>query len=528
MEKLSIRNILSQVAGGQLRIPAFQRGFVWDANRVAHLMDSLYKGYPVGSVLIWRTRERLKTERDLGPFRLPEPKDQYPTDYVLDGQQRITSLFGVFQTELTPHQDVDWMNVFFDLDATEDLQESQVVALPREEAESARTRYFPLAAMFDTTGYRRATKDLSNDQAARVDEIQAIFKETSVPVQLLTTEERAKVAIVFERINQTGVPLDTLQLLTAWTWSEEFDLQVKFDDLCEELAAFGFSSVGADTELLLRASAAVLANDPSTRALLGLNGSDVRERFDQIENGLSGAIDFLRKNLGVRSLSNLPYPVLLVPLSTYFASSGSEEIQVTDPQRQQIERWFWRSCFSRRYNSRPLQSLQEDVLEMKRLRRSTSSQLGEFKAPAVERSYFTDQVFRINNVASKTFALMLAQNKPRSFISGQKIDLGPVLQAFNRNEFHHLYPRRFLRPRPTDFSENCLANFAIISRADNRALGGAAPSEYVSKMPDDHHAILEAAFCDPELLRADDFAAFVDDRARRLAVMANELMGSVV
>jgi uncharacterized protein with ParB-like and HNH nuclease domain len=88
---LSIDDALSSLLGGRIRIPAFQRGFVWDADRVAFFMDSLYKGYPFGSLLFWRTRQPLRTERKLGPYELPPGDPDYPIDYVLDGQQRLTS-----------------------------------------------------------------------------------------------------------------------------------------------------------------------------------------------------------------------------------------------------------------------------------------------------------------------------------------------------------------------------------------------------------------------------------------------------
>jgi uncharacterized protein with ParB-like and HNH nuclease domain len=97
---LSIRQVIEKVVSGQLRIPKFQRGYVWDAERVAYLMDSIYKGYPFGSMILWRTKSQLRSERDLGPFALPERDPDYPIDYVLDGQQRLTSVFGVFQTDL--------------------------------------------------------------------------------------------------------------------------------------------------------------------------------------------------------------------------------------------------------------------------------------------------------------------------------------------------------------------------------------------------------------------------------------------
>ena len=97
-------------------------------------------------------------------------------------------------------------------------------------------------------------------------------------------------AIVFERVNRLGVELDTFQLLSAWTWSEEFDLQEEIRNLAEELAPFGFGEIGEQTNLLLRCCSAVVAGDVTAPGLLSLNGAEVRERFDEIatEIELSG------------------------------------------------------------------------------------------------------------------------------------------------------------------------------------------------------------------------------------------------
>lgn len=115
MEGLTIRKIINQIANGGIRIPSFQRGFVWEPEDVAIFLDSLYKGYPIGSILLWRTKERLHVERQLGRFILPEPTKDYPIDYVLDGQQRLTSIFSVFQTDLTPEKDESWMDIYYNI-----------------------------------------------------------------------------------------------------------------------------------------------------------------------------------------------------------------------------------------------------------------------------------------------------------------------------------------------------------------------------------------------------------------------------
>ena len=84
MGEVSIRSLIEQVQQGQVRVPAFQRGFVWDHDRIAFLMDSIYKGYPFGSAILWQTKEQLTSERRLGPFGLPEPTANFPISYVLD------------------------------------------------------------------------------------------------------------------------------------------------------------------------------------------------------------------------------------------------------------------------------------------------------------------------------------------------------------------------------------------------------------------------------------------------------------
>lgn len=524
MDGLSIRKVIEQVHAGTLRIPAFQRGFVWDAEDVSYFMDSIYKGYPFGVAILWRTKEKLKTERRLGPFSLADHDPEYPIDYVLDGQQRLTSIFGVFQTDISPSDDAEWIHVYYDFLASGDLQETQFVTLNGADADPA--RYFPIGTFFNVTEYRKATSGLTPAKAELIDSVQAVFKEADIPIQYLETDNRAKVAIVFERVNSRGVDLDIYQLLSAWTWSEEFDLQEQFSDLTEELRPFGFESVGEDTNLLLRCCAGVVANDAAPRALIALNGSDVRDRFPEIVSGIRGAIDFLRRDVKVTTLENLPYTTLLVPLTAFFAGPDGRAVKLSDRQRGILVRWFWRACFSRRYSAGVLRNLNRDIEEAVKLRRGESFTLADFAA-TVDASYFTEQNFTLGTVHTKTFVMLLAQASPLSFVNGSPITLDEVLQSYNRNEFHHLYPRAFLKKQGRSTREiNRLANFAFMSRVDNTTLGGAAPSVYRAKM--DNSAlpkILERAHC-PASLFDDDYDVFVQDRAAALANVAQHLMGS--
>lgn len=523
METLSIREILDQVSRGQIRIPAFQRGFVWEPERVAYLMDSIYKNYPFGSLMFWRTKEKLKFDKNLGPFVLPDPKEDYPVDYVLDGQQRLTSIFGVFQSTLARDKTTEWRDIYFDLGAEANAQDSQFVALKPDEVDTK--RHFPINTLFDSVEYRAATSGLSPEQAKAIDEMQAVFKETKIPVQISKTEDKATVAIIFERVNRQGVELDTLQLLSAWTWSEEFQLREQFVELAEELSPFGFADVGGDTELLLRCCSAVLAADAAPSALMSLNGERVRANFERVTNGVKYAVDYLKSHFCAESLSNLPFSTMLVPLAVFFAVPGNKEASYNQSQSEEINKWFWRTAYSKRYSSGVLRNLKTDIANMNTLREKGASRLGDFQV-SVDEDFFKANMFGLGNVNTKTFLLMLAGYKPRSFISGAPVDLKTTLKAANRSEFHHMMPRSFLNASgQTDkYSENALANFCFLSRADNRQLGGDAPSAYKAKMAANTAEIVAAALA-PMSLFDDDYNRFVDERSAMLASEAKRLCG---
>ena len=150
-----IKDLINDLERGRIKIPSFQRGFVWEPNRVAYFIDSIYKGFPFGSVLLWRTRNPLRTERNLGPYRLPENDPEYPIDYVLDGQQRITSIFGIFQNSLIAEEDegTDWTNLFFELNSKESVPFKHLDDFTNYDNQ----KFFPLKYVFNSPIYSRVS-----------------------------------------------------------------------------------------------------------------------------------------------------------------------------------------------------------------------------------------------------------------------------------------------------------------------------------------------------------------------------------
>lgn len=523
MDGLSIRKIIDKVSSGEIRIPSFQRGFVWEPDAIAFFMDSLYKGYPIGSVLLWRTREKLVNERNLGRFVLPEPTKDYPVDYVLDGQQRLTSIFSVFQTDLVPEEDANWKNIYYLMNNNRKPQEIQFIPLAPDEVDPA--QHFPISTLFDSVAYRKATEGIDDREKAEIDKLQEVFKEAVVPVQLMETDDKSIVAIVFERINRAGVPLDSFQLLTAWSWSTDFDLQEKLDELSAELAGCGFDGIAEDQDLLMKCFTGYMLNNTSPSSMMDITGEQVRDNFEAIKNGLKSAVDFLKKQLNLHSLFYVPYPAMIVSLVKFFGSNKSGGILYTDKQRVQLTKWFWRGCFSRRYSSGVNSAHQSDLLAMERLKADENFDISSFKCE-ISPAFFTANQFNVNTVNTKTFIAMLASCTPISFISGANVDLATTLKQSSSKEFHHVFPDKYLQKCGNARKDIYpLVNFCFLNNSDNQKIKDKAPNDYVNLMNGESvPQILKAALCPLNTFET-TYEKFRESRAQILTDYARQLIG---
>jgi hypothetical protein len=521
-----IKDLINDLERGKMKVPSFQRGFVWERERVAYFIDSIYKGFPFGSILLWRTKTPLRTERNLGAYKLPNNDPDYPIDYILDGQQRTTSIFGVFQTSLNAEEgeNIDWTHLFFELNS----QESVPFQYLEDFNNYDNTKYFPLKYVFDAPKYRQITRNLEESIAQQIDDLVERFTKARISIERFETEKPEYVATVFERINRQGVELDTLQLLSVWNWSDDFDLQEKFREIAEELEPFGFKEIGSN--LLLKCCSAIVNNTANPNSFISLSGNTVREKFEEINTGIFGAIDFLKKNLNVFSLKLLPMENILVVLAALFASPQKQPSPILYQNYKSIYKWFWRACFSERYAIGGTKSADLDLEEVKKLKAGEAHRLGEFTI-SLSTDFFLKKTFRSGTVASSVFVLLLAQEQPLNFIQGTKISLEAVLQQGNRKEFHHIFPKAYLKRENPDISSekiNCLGNFSILSRTDNNSIKDLPPSQYVrekmpSTDPSDVDKILKTHFCSSQHMKSDDFDSFLITRAELMLQKAKDL-----
>lgn len=516
---LTIRKLIERVTSGDMRIPAFQRDFIWEPEQVAFLLDSIYKNFPVGTIILWKTDTRLKTEKQIGRFTLPEPRRDYPVNYVLDGQQRITSLFSVFQRELEPSSDI-WTDIYFDFNAEESIQESLFIALEDEEVDIE--RHFPVNVLFDSVEYRKATEAFNEDRVKKIDTLQERFKEFILPYETFESEDRNSVAIVFERINRAGTELDVFQLLSAWSWSEDFDLAVKFQELQADIIEHEYDELCSDTSLQLRICAGIISGETTPAKILELQGEEIRSSFESIRNGIIGAIDFFKRELNVKNFKLLPFPGLIVPLAAFFVTENTEGFRYTDIQKEKIIKWFWRSLFSRRFSASVNERQAHDIKEMLALK---SNQNHEFDYPPKEiKINFKETAFSVRSANAKSFILLLSQFNPHSFLSGARIDLAKILQKINKNEFHHIFPQKHLERIGVDKKIiNVLANICFLTRGDNNKIKDKAPIVYVREINAEKKSFyLDNALC-PQNFDELEYDQFLEDRSIILKEKIDEL-----
>ncbi|MFI5860875.1 DUF262 domain-containing protein [Streptomyces sp. NPDC051546] len=405
--------------GGRIRVPHFQRDFRWQSQDVLRLFDSIVKGYPIGNLLLW-VRKQQAEEFELGKLRLSAPAHDESL-WVVDGQQRLTSLANALSTEGHPH---DPFNVYYDLAAHEFVgrpktPEPQHIALP------ILFDLRKLLTWFRTDGQAAAEHF---DEAERV---ATALRQYKVPAYLVRQDDRDVLTDIFDRMNNFGRKLNRGEIFSALYSGEEkgADERLTLAKISDNVAArTGFGSIDIGTVL-----ASVLARrgpDPMRDIRVEFSAGRRKQSefpdegeltaFSQGEEALVRAVDFLIQEVGVPHISLLPYRALLVTLTRFFA-------HFPEPNQNSLRllrRLYWRlslvgpsvfrgsfTQFSRTLGGKIRPTDEEGSLQ---------SMLGTI-ADAVE-VVPSGERFRTNEATTKIILSSWWVLKPRSLTTGEVLD----------------------------------------------------------------------------------------------------------
>ncbi|NOG31768.1 DUF262 domain-containing protein [Halomonas sp. TBZ9] len=298
-----IDRLIRRIDEGDIKIPAFQRGYVWNQSQVIELLESVVAEFPIGSVLLWNTEEKLKSTRNIAGYKIPERGENYPVNYALDGQQRMASIYGVFSQQTVQEPDDTGYNPNPDIfEISYDFISSSFV--PNNEVKNADAA-IPLRSLLDVQTLIPALGSLDSKYHQRAQSLASQFLNYEVPVVTIENRNREDVGLIFERINNTGTKLGPLDLMTAWTWTDDFHLLEASNSLLGELEDKGFG--GIKHKVILQIISGVIQETTISKNILNLKGEDVRDNWDRIVDAIKKAIDFLATDLKCLHLDFLPY-----------------------------------------------------------------------------------------------------------------------------------------------------------------------------------------------------------------------------
>jgi len=411
----SVSDLVEAATQGRLRVPPFQRRFRWGRSDIERLFDSIWEGYPVGSLLLWE-REAPSTRVEFGPVAVDAPALRDAL-YVVDGQQRLTSLVGVLAAPPDVRGDFE---LYFDL-----TQEVFRHPGPR----TPPTTWVPLRIALDTNAllsWLLAFKEQggSNDHVTLATSLGERLRDYRIPVSTVRDADEATLRVIFDRMNNFGRRLtkaEVFQALHAASGDEEpHDLS----DLGDEVAGLGFGNLRDDT--LLRSVLAVRGGDVFRDFRREFeDGEDPAETYRDAAEALRRAVLFLQGDAGIPHVRALPY-AFVVPVLVRFFKLHPEPSART---RVLLRRWVWRASVAGAGGGSASTSLLRRMVQNVTQDEDGSAQrllstLGASPAEPLDLD-----ATQLNRAAGRVNIALLNTLEPRDLRSGEPIDASQVLDT---------------------------------------------------------------------------------------------------
>jgi hypothetical protein len=425
-----LQHVLEMVSTGVLRIPRFQRPFVWLEDRQLELMRSIREGIPIGALMIWRTTDAPVTfyER-LGNFPLNVNQNVSPQQYLLDGVQRITTLYGAL---------ADWRLA---LDSSADEIAGRVLYFNFEdndfvfgEPDLFVDELMPMSIVFKTMELIKFQRNLANSGREEwidiATELASRFKDYKIPLLSINTDDLSIATSTFQRVNTQGAKMSDFHMIHALTWTNEFDLQEELQGLKSEyLAPLLWSEV--DDEIILKVC----------KGLRGLNlykaePKAISQLIREDRHLLKRAVLCVRDAAELlASQVHIPFPDLVpYAFQIIFIAIASEKRSWTSDQLRLIANWIWFTTYTEAFSG-----MSDD-----KVKRALSDFIfmigtGETKWSNVIKKITLDtpkERFDFRSVRSKATILALARNYDGRLQSGFEL-----LRTFGRSTITQLYTK---------------------------------------------------------------------------------------
>ena len=520
---MKILDVLNHIDNRYIALPRFQRGYVWNREQVRNLFDSLYHRYPIGSLLVWATQSSSAVHR--GNEALPPGI----VKLLLDGQQRITTLYGVVRGRPPAFFEGNvqtFTNLMFNV-KTEDFEFYQPIKM----------RDDPL--WINVTRLMQQGNRGLNEVLAKIGEPSDALKyltpltqllgivDVELHVEELTGEDKSLDVVVdiFDRVNRNGTKLSKGDLALAKICADWPEAR---EAMNRALKAWANKGYFFNLDWLLRSINALLTGQAQFRFLEKRSPEEIQDALKRTERAIDTCLNMIDGRLGLDH-DRVLFGRLAIPVMARYIDrqKGSLETQGRDKLLfwfTQAGMWGRFSGATETYIDRDLRALRnsaplEELLHQLRLWR------GELRVQA-------DQ-FNVSSLGARFYPILYMLTRmghARDWGTGLALR-SELLGKMSRLEVHHIFPKSRLYERQYDRAHvNALANFCFLTKDTNLHIGNRLPEEYFAEVQSNHPGALESQWIpnDPELWRVERYLDFLDARRRLLAEETNRRMADLL
>jgi hypothetical protein len=485
IDNFSLRQLKTKFENCEFAIPEIQRQYVWNKPRVCNLMDSIFKNYPIGIGLVWTAKfsQAINIRPNNKTIIPPFNKRASHADLIIDGQQRLSTLYGVlFGVNEKPEAKsfLNFNELFFNCDKNADKRFVFSKRLS-DDSES----FIRLTTLLNTPpSVLQNRLKLKTWEAREAKSCYAAFH--SYKFYLLTFEGLLydDVREIFIRINSAGMTVSRADTLFAK--ASNVDLRDHMLDTKRGLK-HGYGNISIDAlqnTLGLAYGATKIGNVGFNTFLKKIDknkhsNKEFEKVWKKLQYGYEEAVDFLVNTMNVKKLELLPSQNIYSILSYFFFLNQS---RAKPNQMREIKKWFWHTACGDRYSGAGFnRNIPDDIKFFQRLANGTNAkyQITEKILPLD----FLKSGYK-NSGASSTNAyfIMLRNKKPKYLINGHEMLLDNTSAISNRKDRHHIFPFAFLKRRNVNLKWiNAIANICYLESDENQSISDKHPKDYLEE-----------------------------------------------
>jgi hypothetical protein len=569
----SLTDLMKSLENGNAQLPDFQRGWVWDDNRIRALIMSVIRNFPIGAAMFLEYGNEsihFKHKPIEGSSASP---DVEPDELILDGQQRLTSLYNAFyskksvRTRTDKGKEIDryyYLNIEKALDPKAD-DEEVVISVPGTKKITSdfgrntlmdlttrenefKLKMFPLNIVLDTSEEQNWQNDYYayyNYESSIIKQFTTLFakiinptQQYQIPViQLDKSTPKEAVCQVFENVNTGGVSLTVFELVTAIFAMDDFPLRKDWEERQSKWFSDDLLSSVTATDFLTALTLLSSYQNGGTvsckkKDVLNLSLSEYKKYADKLCEGFSIAKQLLKEER-IFSSRDLPYSTQLIPLSAICTVLMDDNKIHTITIRTKIREWYWCGVFGELYGAANETRYANDIVQVIKWINGGSD------LPKTVTDFYFNPMRLLGmqsrqSAAYKGIIALILKNHARDFISGAEMDFSTY--SDEKIDIHHIFPKDYCIGKGYDKKFwNSIINKTPISARSNREIGGYAPSIYLGRLEKKGavssqklDGFLESHLIDHKLLRSDAFQEFIIDRAKKLLKKIEEATGRII